>query len=96
VTESVRIEGPDATLSLEHDGTLSLLHGNGNVELLAPPDPDFYLSAFVGAQRHFVESLRTGAPFETRPDDNFQTLDTVFASYRSAATGEAVRVLARP
>jgi len=96
VTESVRIEGSAATLSLAPDGTLSLLAGRGDAEVIAPPDPDFYLSAFVGAQRHFVDALRSGTPFETRPEDNLQTLDAVFAGYRSAATGEAVRVLARP
>jgi D-apiose dehydrogenase len=92
-TEAVRIEGTEATLGLENDGTLRLLSRSG-ATTIAPPDPNFYLSAFIGAQRHFVECLQTGAPFETSPEDNFKTLEAVFAGYQSAATGETVRVLA--
>lgn len=44
-----------------------------------------YQACFDRAIAHFVECLRTGAPFETAPEDNLQTLRLVEDAYRLAA-----------
>lgn len=45
----------------------------------------------LNTQRHFVECLRTGAPFETSGEDNLRTYALVDAAYRSAAERRAVQ-----
>jgi len=44
------------------------------------------------AQRHFIERLRKGEPFETNVDDYLQTLTVQEAVYRSAAENRPIRV----
>lgn len=43
-------------------------------------------------QRHFVESMRTGAPFEANGEDYLKTLAVVEAVYESACSGEVVKL----
>ncbi len=43
-------------------------------------------------QRHFVESMRTGAPFEASGEDYLKTLVVVEAVYESARSGEVVKL----
>lgn len=43
--------------------------------------PACYLQAYAAAIAHFVECLRTGAPFETDARDNLRTLELVEAAY---------------
>ncbi|HVM81201.1 MAG TPA: Gfo/Idh/MocA family oxidoreductase [Stellaceae bacterium] len=43
-----------------------------------------YQASFDGVISHFVECLETGAPFETGPDDNLQTLRLVEHAYWAA------------
>ena len=43
-------------------------------------------------QRHFVDCLLTGAPFESHGDDYLKTLEVVDAVYASADSGQAVRL----
>ena len=46
-------------------------------------DPDQgYQASFDGVIAHFVECLETGAPFETGPADNLETLRVVHALYQ--------------
>ena len=44
-----------------------------------------YQACFDAGIAHFVECLLSGAPFETSPDDNLQTLKLVEDAYRLAA-----------
>lgn len=43
-----------------------------------------YQKGFDDAIGHFLDCLETGAPFETRPDDNLKTLKLVEAIYETA------------
>ena len=49
--------------------------------------PACYLHSYAAAIAHFVECLRSGAPFETAALDNLRTLELVEAAY--AAEGRA-------
>ena len=40
-----------------------------------------YLAAYRDAIGHFIDCLATGAPFETSPDDNLETLAIVEEAY---------------
>lgn len=46
--------------------------------------PVAYQQSFDATIAHFVDALRTGARFETPPEDNLETLRLVEAAYRSA------------
>jgi predicted dehydrogenase len=49
-----------------------------------------YQSSFDAVIDHFVDALRTGAPFETHPADNLETLELVedvYAATRTATVG---------
>jgi len=48
--------------------------------------PACYLQSYASAIAHFVECLRSGAPFETAPSDNLRTLELVEAAYNSGNT----------
>jgi D-apiose dehydrogenase len=43
--------------------------------------PACYSQSYTDTIAHFVECLRTGAPFETAPEDNLRTLELVEAAY---------------
>jgi predicted dehydrogenase len=43
-----------------------------------------YQASFDGVIAHFVDCLETGAPFETGPADNLETLRLVDDAYRAA------------
>jgi len=43
-----------------------------------------YSQSYASAIAHFVECLRSGAPFETQPGDNLRTLELVEAAYAAA------------
>ena len=43
-----------------------------------------YQASFDGVIRHFVDCLETGAPFETDPADNLETLRLVEHAYWAA------------
>jgi predicted dehydrogenase len=43
-----------------------------------------YQACFDRAIAHFTDCLRTGAPFETAPEDNLETLRLVEDAYRLA------------
>jgi len=43
-----------------------------------------YQASFDGVMAHFVDCVETGAPFETGPDDNLQTLRLVEEAYNAA------------
>ena len=43
-----------------------------------------YQGSFDGVIAHFVDCLETGAPFETGPNDNLETLRLVEDAYKAA------------
>ena len=47
-----------------------------------------YQACFDAAIAHFVQGLKTGAPFETSPEDNLETLRLVEAAYSSSGRRE--------
>jgi predicted dehydrogenase len=64
------------------DFELKLLGGAPRVERY---DADQgYQASFDGVIAHFVDCLDTGAPFETGPHDNLETLRLVEHAYRVA------------
>lgn len=65
------------------DATLDLR--GGSFETLPVDYPASYQLCFDAAIAHFVACLRSGAPFETRPEDNLETLRLVEDAYALAA-----------
>ena len=57
-------------------------------------DPRFLTvqDSVVRIQQHWVECLREGREPETSGRDNLKTLELVHAAYRSAESGEVVRL----
>jgi predicted dehydrogenase len=73
------ILGQRGTLALR-DNVLTLKTGSGETQTKYDPDA-VYAAAYAGAIGHFVSALRSGAPFETSPEDNLETLRLVEAIY---------------
>jgi predicted dehydrogenase len=84
--------GPRAPDRLEIVGSkASAVFEESELRLLGPEprsrkyDNDVgYQASFDGVIAHFVECLETGAPFETGPDDNLETLRLVEHAYWAA------------
>jgi predicted dehydrogenase len=78
--DRLMLVGTTGTLSLEGD----TLRCDGPAPFEQRYDlPACYLQSYADTIAHFVACLRSGAPFETRPDDNLRTLDLVEAAYRT-------------
>lgn len=95
VTETMAIEGERGTLFLERDGTLRIeIDTPGERATLRPKVDltDAYPRSYGATIAHFVERLRSRAPFETDLADNLKTLDLTFAAYRSLQSGQAVGI----
>ena len=89
------VEGDGGSLRLEDDGRIM-------VQLLGQPEYEHHYQhthrGFGGdcvwaTQRHFIDALKSGTPFETAGPDYLRTLRTVEAIYQSAASGLPVRGL---
>jgi predicted dehydrogenase len=79
--DRLEIVGTRASAVLEDSG-LSLLGPRPRGQRY---DPDQgYQASFDGVIAHFVDCLETGAPFETGPDDNLETLRLVEHAYWAA------------
>jgi predicted dehydrogenase len=48
-----------------------------------------YADSYAAASAHFIDRLEDGAPFETEPADNLETLRLVEDCYRLAGRAEA-------
>jgi len=90
ITNPFEIDGTDATLALNTDGSLHLysdgkhLHWEfGNNALH---------SSRVTTLQHFIDQLDEGKSFETSGEDNLKTMALVYAAYDSAATGLPIAV----
>jgi predicted dehydrogenase len=77
--DDLEIVGTRCTLRLD-DMKLSL--SGAEAESITYDYDAIYQAAFNGCIRHFVECLASGAPFETAPADNLETLRLVEDTYR--------------
>ena len=89
---TVRVDGRNGHLELDLEGNLTL-------KLLGQPSRRFDYphtrTGFAGdcvyaLQRHFVDRMVDGAPFETTGEDYLKTVALVEACYRSQASGQVV------
>jgi D-apiose dehydrogenase len=96
----VEIDGEEGTLRLRKDYRLVVSTPDGTTEedvspLLLPlaqrPWHNIQESV-LNIQRHWVEALRDGRTPDTSGQDNLQTFALVQAAYRSAETGQTVRL----
>ncbi|MEX0886797.1 MAG: Gfo/Idh/MocA family oxidoreductase [Phycisphaeraceae bacterium] len=94
IPETTTVEGTGGTLSLTMDGGIERrgLDGTTQCETRDWPDVGYFGDAARATQQHFVDGLRTGAPFETDGPDNLKTLATVFAAYDAAEKRAWVQV----
>lgn len=86
------IEGDKGSLELAPDYWIRLTTDKGTLSQRCPPpryawaDPayDVVHSSIVPCNRDLLGALRDGTPAETTGDDNFKTVQLVFAAYDSA------------
>lgn len=82
--DRLEILGTEGSILLEED-RLSL---RSDRELTVPVDLDGdYEASYRGAITHFLDRLADGRPFETRPEDNLETLRIVEEAYRVGTPG---------
>ena len=82
LADRLTLIGTEGTLVLEGD---SLRCEGPRAAQLTYDMPACYLQSYAGAIAHFVDCLRTGAPFETGAEDNLRTLELVEAAYARGA-----------
>ena len=96
----VFVEGSKGTAEVGPESTLRVTTAAGtHVRRVPPPfypwaDPSYAVihSSIVPCHAQFVRQLRGEGPAETTGEDNLRTIKLVYASYRAAATGEAVHL----
>jgi predicted dehydrogenase/predicted TIM-barrel fold metal-dependent hydrolase len=84
VSDRLELIGSKASVLLDK-GTLTLL--GERPQTLTYDMKKEYQHCFDEGMRHFVDCLRTGAPFESSPRDNLKTLRLVEDAYAKAAEG---------
>lgn len=99
--EEMVIEGEAATLILEPTGKTSsgrlILRGDDGGETIVDGETRYDpVTSLAAAQRHFLDCLATGAPFQTSGGDNLETLRLCLAVYESARTRQTVVVKDQP
>jgi predicted dehydrogenase len=93
------LEGTKGSVRLDPDFTVVTTTTNGSISEKVKPiiydwiDPDYAVvhSSIVDAQRDILNGL-SGGNAETTGDDNFKTMQLVWASYRSAETGKIIQM----
>jgi D-apiose dehydrogenase len=80
--DRVEILGTRGSITLERDRLR--LRGESDEEISLDL-PSHYRASYVGAITHFVDRLSDGAPFETSPSDNLETLRLIEAAYQKGA-----------
>ncbi|HOX01050.1 MAG TPA: Gfo/Idh/MocA family oxidoreductase [Candidatus Paceibacterota bacterium] len=96
----ITVEGDRGSIELGPDCWIRVTTDQGTLSRRHPPawhawaDPRYALSqsSGVACNAHLLGALRGEHPAETTGEDNLKTLRLVFGAYRSAATGQAVRV----
>jgi predicted dehydrogenase len=88
----VRLDGSKGHVELDLDGNLTLkLLGQPSQVLDYPHTREGFAGDCVYAlQRHFVDRMADGAPFENTGEDYLKSTALMEACYRSHATGQAV------
>jgi predicted dehydrogenase len=88
----VRLDGSKGHLELDLEGNLTLKPlGQPARRLDYPHTREGFAGDCVYAlQRHFVDRLRDGAPFESTGEDYLKSTALMEACYRSHATGQVV------
>jgi len=82
----LRIEGTDGNLRLDEQGRIFLTpRGASEQEFAYRMPPGYRGGSTVAAQQHFVDGLTSGAEFETSGTAYRQSVEIMFACYRSAA-----------
>ena len=91
---TLRLDAANGHLRLHTDGriTVKLLDQPAYPHRYDPPRRGMAGDSCLALQRHFVESVRAGTPFESEGPDYLRTLRVVEACYTSAASGEAVHI----
>ncbi|MFD0670633.1 Gfo/Idh/MocA family protein [Cohnella sp. GCM10027633] len=83
--EQLVIDGSEGSLKLYTDGRLTFVGKDGaSEEELLPPHELDHEESHYRLQSHFIDSLRSGAPFQTGGADNVETLRLAFGVYESA------------
>jgi predicted dehydrogenase len=95
---TVRLDGSKGHLELDLEGNLTLkLLGQPSRRLDYPHTRDGFAGDCVYAiQRHFVDRMRDGAPFESTGEDYLKSTALMEACYRSHATGQVISLPAPP
>lgn len=84
--EQFVIDGSEGTLKLCTDGRIVLISKDGAAETVLQASHDLdHEDSHYRLQSHFIECLKTGAPFQTEGEDNLTTLRMAFGTYESAA-----------
>ena len=93
----VRVDGRKGHLELDLDGNLTLkLLGQPSGRIAYQHTREGFAGDCVYAlQRHFVDRMRDGEPFETTGEDYLKSTALMEACYKSAARGQAVAVNGR-
>jgi predicted dehydrogenase len=78
-----RVEVIGARARIEMDHNVLRLHGPRVEEFRYDPTESIQES-FDATVKHFIDCLRTGAPFRNDVDDNIDTLRLVDEAYRAA------------
>ena len=97
---SVFVEAAQGSAELELDYWIHITTKDGTHLQRCPPPHyswadtryDVVHSSIVGCQANLLAAMRGECAAETSGEDNLKTVRLVFASYESAARGEAVRV----
>jgi predicted dehydrogenase len=92
------VEGDKGTAELAKDYWLRVTTDAGTHAKRYPParypwvDPDYHAahSSIVPCNANFLQALRGEGKAETTGDDNYKTLQLVFAAYDSARAGKAI------
>lgn len=83
---------------IEGDAAALWVGANGEIRLDGRPIwapgnlPGYKGDSVLATQRHFVDCLRAGAPFESSATDYIRTFTAVDAAYESAAQGRTITI----
>jgi predicted dehydrogenase len=95
----ILLEGSKGSIKLDTDYELKVTTDKGTKSEVIKPvmypwlDPDYAVvhSSIVDAQRNILNGLQ-GGKAETTGKDNLKTMDLVYSSYKSAATGKVIEL----
>ncbi len=92
------VEGDGGSIRLASDGTLSVqpLGGREITHDYQHVHRGFGGDCVFNTQRHFIDSLISGAPFETSGEESLKNLQVVEAVYRSARENRPIAVSGEP